>query len=90
MLLVNPHRLVTTPLCGFGNEPLHREVRLAGRGAGVLGRHFPHKWRHTYATELSFHRLLETEVRVERILDLIELDQEVDVAVLIVEPVGQC
>lgn len=24
----------------------------AGIGAGVKGRHFPHSWRHTYATDL--------------------------------------
>ena len=27
-------------------------VRQAGRGAGVGERHFPHRWRHTYATSL--------------------------------------
>jgi site-specific recombinase XerD len=52
LLLVNPHPYVTTPDGGFGQQTLHREVELAGLGAGVPGRHFPHKWRHTYATEL--------------------------------------
>jgi site-specific recombinase XerD len=52
LLLVNPHPYVTTHDGGFGQQTLHREVELAGLGAGVPGRHFPHKWRHTYATEL--------------------------------------
>lgn len=52
LLLVNPHPFVTTAQCGFGQEALAREVELAGLGAGVPGRHHPHKWRHTYATEL--------------------------------------
>lgn len=52
LLLANPHKLVTTPLCGFGMDALAREVELAGLGAGLSGRHHPHKWRHTFATEL--------------------------------------
>lgn len=52
LLLANPHPFVTTPYAGFGQEALSREVELAGEGAGVDGRHHPHKWRHTYATEL--------------------------------------
>jgi site-specific recombinase XerD len=52
LLLANAHRYVTTPQCGFGPEALAREVELAGLGAEVAGRHHPHKWRHTYATEL--------------------------------------
>ncbi len=27
-------------------------VRAAGTGTGVAGRHFPHRWRHSYATSL--------------------------------------
>ena len=27
-------------------------MREAGEVAGVSGRHFPHRWRHTYATSL--------------------------------------
>jgi site-specific recombinase XerD len=27
-------------------------VKAAGAGAGVSGRHFPHRWRHSYATSL--------------------------------------
>jgi site-specific recombinase XerD len=27
-------------------------VRDAGRNAAITGRHFPHRWRHTYATSL--------------------------------------
>lgn len=52
LLLANPHPFVTTAYGGFGQEALSREVELAGEGAGVPGRHHPHKWRHTYATEL--------------------------------------
>ena len=52
LLLANPHPFVTTAYGGFGQEALSREVELAGDGAGVTGRHHPHKWRHTYATEL--------------------------------------
>lgn len=52
LLLVNPHPAVTTKFQGFGPEALYREVELAGQQAGVPGRHFPHRWRHTYATEL--------------------------------------
>jgi site-specific recombinase XerD len=52
LLLANAHPHVTTPLAGFGQEALAREVELAGVGAGVAGRHHPHKWRHTYATGL--------------------------------------
>jgi site-specific recombinase XerD len=52
LLLANPHPAVTTPLRGFGPEALYREVELAGQHAGVPGRHFPHRWRHTFATEL--------------------------------------
>lgn len=52
LLLANPHPFVTTAYGGFGQEALAREVELAGEGAGVPGRHHPHKWRHTYATEL--------------------------------------
>lgn len=53
LLLSNPSSRVTTPLIGFSHEALYREVELAGRGADVPGRHFPHRWRHTFATELS-------------------------------------
>ncbi len=52
LLLANAHPFVTTAQAGFGQEALAREVELAGLGAGVPGRHHPHKWRHTYATEL--------------------------------------
>ena len=52
LLLANAHPFVTTPMCGFGVEALHREAQLAGLGARLDGRHHPHKWRHTFATEL--------------------------------------
>ena len=52
LLLANAHPFVTTAEHGFGTDALAREVELAGVGAGVPGRHYPHKWRHTYATEL--------------------------------------
>lgn len=53
LLLANAHPFVTTPLHGFGTDALAREVELAGLGAGVPGRHHPHKWRHSFATELA-------------------------------------
>lgn len=52
LLLANAHPFVTTPLFGFGTDALAREVELAGLGAEVGSRHYPHKWRHTFATEL--------------------------------------
>ena len=52
LLLVNPHPYVTTPDRGFSQQTLQREVELAGHGAGLAGPHFPHRWRHTFATEL--------------------------------------
>lgn len=52
LLLANAHPFVTTAHQGFGQEALAREVELAGLGADVAGRHFPHRWRHTFATEL--------------------------------------
>lgn len=52
LLLSNPSYRVTTPLTGFSHEALYRDVELAGEDAGVPGRHFPHRWRHTFATEL--------------------------------------
>jgi site-specific recombinase XerD len=52
LLLSNPVTRVTTPLHGFSHEAVYREVSLAGTRAGVPGRHFPHRWRHTFATEL--------------------------------------
>ena len=36
----------------YGARALHNLVVEAGTGAGVTGRHFPHRWRHTYATSL--------------------------------------
>lgn len=56
LLLANPHPFVTTPLGGFGQEALAREVELAGIGAGVPGRHYPHKWRHTYGHRAGARR----------------------------------
>jgi site-specific recombinase XerD len=52
LLLVNPHRRNSTAEHGFGSEAIYREVELAGQRAGVAGRHHPHRWRQTYATEL--------------------------------------
>lgn len=51
-LFVNTHVLVPDPdkRCSISN--LERECRLAGRAAGVAGRHYPHRWRHSLATEL--------------------------------------
>ncbi len=36
----------------YGARALHNLVLEAGTGAGVTGRHHPHRWRHTYATSL--------------------------------------
>ena len=36
----------------FGPWSVAVLVRAAGTGAGVSGRHFPHRWRHSYATTL--------------------------------------
>ena len=36
----------------YGPRALHDLVLEAGTSAGVAGRHFPHRWRHTYATSL--------------------------------------
>ena len=36
----------------YGPRALHSLVQEAGTSAGVAGRHFAHRWRHTYATSL--------------------------------------
>ena len=36
----------------YGPRALHDLVAEAGTSAGVAGRHFPHRWRHSYATSL--------------------------------------
>ena len=36
----------------YGPRALHNLVLEAGTSAGVAGRHFAHRWRHTYATSL--------------------------------------
>ncbi len=36
----------------YGPRALHNLVVEAGTSAGVAGRHFPHRWRHSYATSL--------------------------------------
>ena len=36
----------------YGPRALHNLVAEAGTSAGVTGRHFPHRWRHSYATSL--------------------------------------
>jgi integrase len=36
----------------YGPRALHNLVVEAGTSAGVAGRHFAHRWRHTYATSL--------------------------------------
>ena len=35
----------------YGPMTVAKLVQRAGTGAGVSGRHFPHRWRHSYATE---------------------------------------
>lgn len=51
-LFVNTHPFVPDPhkRCSVSN--LQRECRLAATGAGIPGRHYPHRWRHSLATEL--------------------------------------
>ncbi|HEX9765197.1 MAG TPA: tyrosine-type recombinase/integrase [Nitriliruptorales bacterium] len=50
-MFVNTHPFVPDPdkRCSISN--LEREVRLAAEGAGIPGRHYPHRWRHSLATE---------------------------------------
>jgi site-specific recombinase XerD len=36
----------------YGPMTVAKLVQRAGTGAGVSGRHFPHRWRHSYATSL--------------------------------------
>src|ERR1039458_8285272 len=36
----------------YGSRALHNLVLEAGTSAGVAGRHFAHRWRHSYATSL--------------------------------------
>ncbi len=51
-VFVNTHPFVPDPLKRCSVSALEREVRLAAEGAGVPGRHYPHRWRHSLATEL--------------------------------------
>ncbi len=36
----------------YGPVTVAKLVQRAGTGAAVTGRHFPHRWRHSYATSL--------------------------------------
>ena len=50
---VNPSAQHGGPYDGrYGPMTVAKLVRRAGTGAGVSGRHFPHRWRHSYATSL--------------------------------------
>lgn len=51
-LFVNTHPFVSDPDKRCSISALEREVRLAAQGAGLSGRHYPHRWRHSLATEL--------------------------------------
>lgn len=51
-LFVNTHPFVPDPDKRCSVSALQRECRLAAQGAGVPGRHYPHRWRHSFATEL--------------------------------------
>lgn len=51
-LFVNTHPFVPDPDKRCSVSALQRECRLAARGAGLPGRHYPHRWRHSFATEL--------------------------------------
>ena len=52
-LFANPNGERNRKLYGrYGPRSIHDVVCQAGAAAGVSGRHFPHRWRHTYATSL--------------------------------------
>jgi len=51
-LFVNTHPFVPDPDRRCSVSALQRECRLAAQGAGLGGRHYPHRWRHSLATEL--------------------------------------
>ena len=52
-VFVNPNGASTSGLYGrYGARSIADLVRAAGDGAGISGRHFPHRWRHSYATSL--------------------------------------
>lgn len=51
-LFVNTHPFVPDPDKRCSVSALQRECRLAAQGAGLPGRHYPHRWRHSFATEL--------------------------------------
>lgn len=52
-VFVNPRSLASRQHHGcFADCAVEDLVRQAGEGAGVSERHFPHRWRHTYATSL--------------------------------------
>ncbi len=55
-VFVNPGSHEATQFYGqIGPRTVYEMVRKAGEGAGVSGRHFPHRWRHSYATSLLRH-----------------------------------
>lgn len=52
-VFVNPRSQPDGPYRGvIQGQAVERLVKQVGRAAGVPGRHHPHKWRHTYATQL--------------------------------------
>lgn len=51
-VFANPHPAATDPHRRLSSPALHDELQRAAKGAGVAGPHYPHKWRHTFATEL--------------------------------------
>ncbi len=52
-VFANPHSFPGRGYDGrYNPRSVHDLVIAAGRGAGVAGPHFPHRWRHTYATSL--------------------------------------
>src|ERR1017187_7130171 len=55
-LFVNPKPIRGRQFHGpFGSRSVHEPVLLAGEGARGPCPHFPHRWRHTYATSLLRH-----------------------------------
>lgn len=82
-VFANPRALGGSPHFGSTDrQGVHDLCRRAGQRAGVEGRHHPHRWRHSYATELLRagvdlhvvqrllgHRHLETTTRYLHLVD---------------------
>lgn len=51
-LFANPHPFVTDPLRRLSKQRIEADVSGAAQAAAIPGRHYPHRWRHSFATEL--------------------------------------